>query len=335
MVQSIPPGVYKAAVLLMSLEEDDAALLLSRLPVRQVETVSLAIAQMDEVSGNEQEKVIKDFFNSTPSALGTSSGGLDKAKSLVKKALGKDAGDMLQLLQQQIESLPFSFLHKADPQNVLSFIMEEHPQTVALVISHVPAGLGAAILSGLPPQKQLDVVKRIAEMGQTSPEAIEEVEIALELRMSLFMSHSFQKAGGVPAVAEILNVSDRATERTILDSLATQSQELVQEIRRLMFVFEDISKLQDKDIQAILKNVETAQWAMALKGASQGLQEKIMRNMSSRAAEMLKEEMSFLGRVKVADVEAVQQKIVDVVRTLEETGQLARPSADSEEEFVS
>lgn len=335
MVQPIQPGVYKAAVLLMSLDEDDAALLLSRLPVRQVETVSLAIAQMDEVSGVEQERVINEFFNSTPSPLSTSAGGLDKAKSLVKKALGKDAGDMLSLLQQQIESLPFSFLQKADAQNVLSFLMEEHPQTVALVISHVPASLGAGILAGLPPDKQLEVVRRIAEMGQTSPEAIEEVEIALELRMSLFMSHSFQKAGGVPAVAEILNVSDRATERNILDTLAEQSRELVDEIRRLMFVFEDIAKLQDKDIQSILKNVETAQWAMALKGASQGLQEKIMRNMSSRAAEMLKEEMSFLGRVKVADVEGVQQKIVDIVRSLEESGQLARPTADSEEEFVS
>ncbi len=334
-MQPIQPGVYKAAVLLMSLDEDDAALLLSRLPVRQVETVSLAIAQMDEVSGVEQERVINEFFNSTPSPLSTSAGGLDKAKSLVKKALGKDAADMLTMLQQQIESLPFSFLHKADAQNVLSFLMEEHPQTVALVISHVPASLGAGILAGLPPDKQLEVVRRIAEMGQTSPEAIEEVEIALELRMSLFMSHSFQKAGGVPAVAEILNVSDRATERNILDTLAEQSRDLVDEIRRLMFVFEDIAKLQDKDIQSILKNVETAQWAMALKGASQGLQEKIMRNMSSRAAEMLKEEMSFLGRVKVADVEGIQQKIVDIVRSLEESGQLARPTSDAEEEFVS
>jgi flagellar motor switch protein FliG len=335
LAQSTPPGVHKAAVLLMSLEEDDAALLLARLPVRQVEAVSLAIAQLYEVSGAEQEKVINEFFSATPSPLTTSSGGLDKAKALVKKALGKDAADMLAMLQQQIESLPFSFLQKADPQNVLSFLMDEHPQTVALVVSHVPAPIGAAIIAGLPQAKQLEVIRRIAEMGQTSPEAIEEVEIALELRMSLFMSHSFQKAGGVPAVAEILNVSDRATERAILDSLAETSRDLVDEIRRLMFVFEDISKLQDKDIQSILKNVETAQWAMALKGASQALQEKVMRNMSARAAEMLKEEMSFLGRVKVADVESVQQKIVDIVRSLEESGQLARPSADAEEEFVS
>lgn len=331
---AIAPGVQKAAVLLMALDEDEAATLLSRLPARQVEAVSLAIAQLDEVTGREQEQVIAEFFNCQPSSLTTSSGGLDKAKSLVKKALGKDAGDMLSMLQQTMESLPFGFLQKADAQNILSFIMDEHPQTVALVISHVPAATGAQILAGLPPEKQLNVIKRIAEMGQTSPEAIEEVEKALEMRMALFMSQSFQKAGGVPAVAEILNVSDRATERNILDSLMKDSEELVSEIRRLMFVFEDLTKLQDKDIQAVLKNVETSQWAMALKGASQALQEKIMRNMSSRASEMLKEEMNFLGRVKVAEVEGVQQKIVDIVRSLEESGQLARPSGESEEEFI-
>jgi flagellar motor switch protein FliG len=334
LVLPVSTGVRKAAVLLMALEEDEAAMLMARLPLQQVEAVSLAIAQMDEVSGFEQEKIIGEFFSSQPSALVTSSGGLDRAKSLVKKALGKDAGDMISMLQQTLESVPFSFLQKADAQNILSFIMDEHPQTVALVISHVPPATGAAILTGLPPQKQLGVVRRIAEMGQTSPEAIVEVETALEMRMALFMSQSFQKVGGVPAVAEILNVSDRATERNILESLAADSSELVSEIRRLMFVFEDISKLQDKDIQSILKNVETAQWAMALKGASQGLQEKVMRNMSTRAAEMLKEEMSFLGRVKVSDVEGVQQKIVDIVRSLEDSGQLSRPSAEGEEEFV-
>ncbi|MDZ4850755.1 MAG: flagellar motor switch protein FliG [Pirellulaceae bacterium] len=334
MTTSITPGVHKAAVLLMALEEEEAAILLSRLPLQQVEAVSLAIAQMDEVGGPEQEKIINEFFNSQPSALSTSSGGLDKAKSLVKKALGKDAGDMISMLTSTLESVPFSFIQKADPQNILTFIMDEHPQTVALVISHVPPVTGAAILTGLPAQRQLGVVRRIAEMGQTSPEAIVEVETALEMRMAMFMSQSFQKVGGVPAIAEILNVSDRATERNILESLAQDSSELVSEIRRLMFVFEDISKLQDKDIQTILKNVETAQWAMALKGASQGLQEKVMRNMSTRAAEMLKEEMSFLGRVKVAEVEALQQKIVDIVRSLEDSGQLARPSAEGEEEFI-
>ena len=329
-----PNGIVKAAVLLMALEEDDAAVLLGKLPPKQVELVSLAIAQLDNISGQIQEEIIAEFFGGEPSSLGHSTGGLDRAKSLVKKALGKDAADMLSILQQTLESLPFGFLQKADPQNILSFIMDEHPPTIAVVICHVPAATGAAILNGLPQQKQLSVIKRIAGMQQTNPEAIKEIECALEVRMSLVMSQSFRKAGGVPAVAEILNVTDRATERVVLESLTKDNPELVEEIRRLMFVFEDIQKLADKDIQTILKNVETSQWAMALKGASQQLQEKVMKNMSTRAAEILKEEIGFLGRVKVSDVESVQQKIVDILRTLEESGQLQRPGADGEEEFV-
>ncbi len=238
------------------------------------------------------------------------------------------------MLQQTVESLPFGFLQKTDPQNILSFIIDEHPQTISLVVSHLPAQAGATVLAGLPTTKQISVIKRIAEMGQTSPDAIRDIENALSTRMAMIMSQSLQKAGGVPAVAEILNVSDRSTERAILENLAKDSAELVEEIRRLMFVFEDIVKLGDKEIQTILKNVETNQWAMALKGASQPLQEKMMKNMSQRAAEALREEMDFLGRVKLADVEGVQQKIVDIVRTLEEAGQLSRPSSDQEEEFV-
>jgi flagellar motor switch protein FliG len=333
-VTAIEDGIQKAAILLMALEEDDAAVLLGKLPPKQVELVSLAIATIDNIPGQVQEEVITEFFGGQPSSLGHASGGLDRAKSLVKKALGKDAADMLTILQQTLESLPFGFLQKVDPQNILSFIMDEHPQTIAVVICHVPAATGAGILNGLPQQKQLSVIKRIAEMGQTNPDAIHEIESALEVRMSLVMSQSFRKAGGIPAVAEILNVTDRATERIVLESLGKDNPELVEEIRRLMFVFEDIQKLADKDIQAILKNVETSQWAMALKGASPPLQEKIMKNMSSRAAEILKEEMDFLGRVKVSDVEGVQQKIVDILRTLEESGQLQRPGSDGEDEFV-
>ena len=334
MVAVISEGVRKAAVLLMSLDEDDAATLLSKLPRSYVETVSLAIAQLDSVSGKDQERVIAEFLQGRPSALVANSGGLDRAKSLVKKALGKDANEMLSVLQLTMEALPFGFLHKADPQNVLSFLIDEHPQTIAMVLSHVPPALAAGILSGLPPVRQLAVIQRIAEMGQTSPDAIDEVEIALSNRMSMFMSQSYQKTGGVPAVAEMLNVSDRATERSILDGLSKEKPELVDEIRRLMFVFEDVAKLSDKDIQLVLKNVETSQWAMALKGASQGLQEKIMRNMSQRAADMLREEMEFLGKVRLSEVESIQQKVVDIVRTLEDAGQISRPTGDKEEEFV-
>ncbi len=330
----ISEGVRKAAILIMSLDEDEAAVLLSRLPRHYVERVSIAIAQMDTVSGQEQERIIQEFLESRPSILGPNSGGLEKAKNLVKKALGKDANDTLSMLQQTLESLPFGFLHKADPQNILSFLIDEHPQTIALVLSHLPPQTAAGVLAGLPLDRRLSVIERIAEMGQTSPDAIEEVENVLSSRMSLFLTQGYRKAGGVPAVAEMLNVCDRTTERAILDALGKNKPELVQEIRRLMFVFEDLLKLTDKDIQTVLKNVETSQWAMALKGASQTLQEKILSNMSQRAAEMLREEMEFLGKVRLSEVEAVQQKIVDVVRSLEDAGQISRPTGDQEEEFV-
>ena len=327
-------GVRKAAILLMSLEETDAATLMGKLPKRCIETVSLAIAQMQTISGDEQERVIKEFLNGKPSALGPNAGGLDKAMKLVKRALGKDAADTLSVLQQTLEALPFGFLHKADPQNIVSFLIDEHPQTIAMVLSNIPPSVSAGVLGGLPVTKQLAVIQRIAEMGQTSPEAIDEVESALSTRMALFMTQAYQNAGGAEAVAEMLNVSDRSTERAILDGLSKDNPELVDEIRRMMFVFEDVMKLNDKDVQQLLKNVETNQWALALKGASQPLQEKILGNMSQRAAEMLKEEMEFLGKVRLSEVESTQQQIVDVVRTLEDAGQLARPSGEEEEEFV-
>lgn len=331
---NVTEGVRKAAILLMSMSEDDAAQVLSLLPRGYVESVSIAIAQLDTISGVEQERIIQEFLQSRPSAIGPNSGGLDKAKSLVKKALGKDAGDMLSVLQQTLEALPFGFLHKADPQNILTFLIDEHPQTIAMVLSNIPAAVAAGVLNGLPTARQLAVIQRIAEMGQTSPDAIEEVEKALTKRMSLFMTQAYRKAGGVPSVAEMLNVSDRSTERAIMDGLSKDRPELVDEIRRLMFVFEDVIKLNDKDIQMLLKNVETNQWALALKGASPPLQEKILGNMSQRAADMLREEMEFLGKVRLSEVEAMQQKIVDVVRTLEDAGQLSRPTGDEEEEFV-
>lgn len=330
----ITEGVRKAAILLMSLEEEDAAAILSMLPRRYVESVSIAIAQLDTVSGREQEAIIQEFLQSRPSAIGPNSGGLDKAKNLVKRALGKDAGDTLSVLQQTLEALPFGFLHKADPQNILTFLIDEHPQTIAMVLSHIPAPVAAGVLNGLQPERQLAVIQRIAEMGQTSPEAIDEVESALTTRMALFMTQAYRKAGGIPSVAEVLNVTDRSTERTILDGLSKEKPELVEEIRRLMFVFEDIIKLNDKDIQTVLKSVENSQWALSLKGASKPLQDKILGNMSQRAADMLREEIDFLGKVRLSEVEAMQQKIVDVVRTLEDSGQLSRPSGDEEEEFV-
>jgi flagellar motor switch protein FliG len=327
-------GLRKAAVLLMSLPEDQAAELLGKLSAKQVEQVSIEIAKLNAISGDEQQTVITEFAEANPISSG-GAGGLDLAKSLVSKALGKNASSTLNTVQQMIEALPFGFLKNVDSQNLLTFIAEEHPQTVALILSHLPATKASEILAGLPTDRQIAVVRRIANMSQTNPEIIREVERGLEHRMASVMSQSFENAGGAQSVAEILNVTDRATERTLLENLAQEDPDLVEEIRRLMFVFEDINKFSDKDIQMVLKNVETAQWAMALKGASEQLKNKILSNMSKRAGDMLAEEMDFLGPVRLSNVEQMQQQIVDIIRRLEDSGELTVNQQEAEEEFVS
>ena len=326
--------IRKAAILLMSLPEDQAVQLMAKLAPKQVEQVSIEIAKLGRLSAEEQEAVIHQFADANPNSLGVPGGGLDVAKSLVEKALGAKASPTLDVVRQSIEALPFGFLKKVDPQNLLTFIIDEHPQTIALVLSHLPPAYGAEIVKGLPAERQLAVIRRIAHMGQTNPEVIHEVEEGLESRMASLMQQSFEKAGGVNSVAEILNVSDRAVERALLESLSQDDPELVEEIRRLMFVFDDLTKLSDKDIQTVLKNVETPQWAMALKGASPELKQKILGNMSQRASAMLTEEMEYLGAVKLSEVEQVQQQIVDIVRRLEDAGEITVHAADESEQMI-
>lgn len=325
--------INKAAIVLMSLPEEEAALVMSKLHPKQVEQVSIAIARTKQISPEMQDSVIREFAGTSP-ASGAEGGSLDLAKNLVKKALGNDSAEALDNIRQQIEALPFGFLRNVDCQNILTYVSDEHPQTIALIMSYLPASYGAEILTGLPADRQLAVVRRMATMSQTNPDIIREVERGLEKRMSNVVSQSFQNAGGVDSVAAMLNVSERATERAILEQLAEEDAELVEDIRRLMFVFEDIAKFSDKDIQAMLKHVETSQWALALKGASGELKEKVLGNMSQRAGDMLREEMEFLGAVKVSAVEGEQQKIVDIVRGLEDAGEIEINASGEEEALV-
>jgi flagellar motor switch protein FliG len=318
----------------MSLPPEDAAKVMSKLPPKQVEVVSIEIAKIGLISSEEQEHAIKEFAEASPATIGAGSGGLELAKNLVERALGKNAFTTIENVRQQIEAMPFGFLQKVDSQNLLTFIMDEHPQTIALILSHLQAAQAADIISGLPSDRQLAVVRRIATMGQTNPEIIHEVEKGLENRMSSVMSQQFENAGGVEAVAEILNVTDRSTERSLLENLAQEDPDLVEEIRRLMFVFEDILKFSAKDVQILLKNVENSQLALALKGASEELKQKILGNMSVRAADMLREEMQFLGPVRLSSVEQVQQQIVDIIRRLEDSGEITVNSGDEVEEFI-
>jgi len=326
--------IRKAAILLMSLPEETAAQLMAKLEPKQVELVSIEIAKMGVVTGEEQESAIQEFANANPTQLSGRSGGLEVAKSLVEQALGKAAGATLENVRQSIEAMPFGFLQKVDSQNLLTFIIDEHPQTIAVILCHLPASQAAEIMRGLPPDRQISVIRRIAIMGQTSPEIIDEVERGLQNRMSSVMSQQYENAGGVEAVAGILNVIDRATERSLLENLAQEDPELVEEIRRLMFVFDDVAKLSNRDIQTLLKNVESSQWAMALKGASEELRDKILSNMSKRASDLLREEMEYLGAVRLSNVEQVQQQIVDIVRRLEDAGEITTHSDEEEEKFI-
>ncbi len=323
--------IRKAAVVLLSLDKALAAEVMAQLRKEEVEALTMEIARLDDVTKEEQDGAIEEFYNQGIARVHIERGGMEYAHDLLEQSLGKDkASAILDNVKQSLSSVPFGFLHKAGPENVLTFVVEEHPQTIALILSHLPAGLAAQVLSGLPSNKQLDVVRRVATMEQTSPEVVQDVEKSLESRMTSTFNQQLEKAGGVSAVAQMLNVTDRMTNKAILESLEQESPDLVDQIRRLMFVFDDLMKLDDKSIQALLKEVENAQWALALKGASEELKSKIMGNLSQRAASMLQEEIQYLGPVRVSDVETAQQSIVDTVRRLEDSGEIVVAAGDAE-----
>jgi flagellar motor switch protein FliG len=324
----------KAAILLLSLDKPLAAEVLSQLPRRQVELVTVEIAKLEDVTRDQQEVVLEEFSRLARDRVPIERGGMDLAADLLKQSLGDEGSDVLDAVRQSMNSVPFSFLQKAGAENVLTFISEEHPQTIALIMSHLPGPMAAEVLAGLPTNKQLEVIRRIAAMEQTSPEVIGDVEASLQGRMTSTFNQQFEKAGGVSRVAEILNVADRMTNKGILENLEQEDAELVDEIRRLMFVFDDLLKLDNKAIQSLLKEVDNSQWAVALKGASEEIRQKVLSNLSQRAADLLREEMEYLGPVKVSDVEAMQQQIVDTVRRLEDAGEIEVSAGKETEQYI-
>ncbi len=325
-------NIRKAAILLLSLEKPLAAEVLSQMRKEMVEQVTLEIARLEDVSPEQQESVLDEFYSAAKQGTSIERGGMDLANDLLQQSLGADnAGKILESVRQSMTSVPFGFLQKAGPETLLTFIGDEHPQTIALIMSHLPPQMAAEVLAALPSIKQLDVIRRIANMEQTSPEVVRDVERSLESRMTSSFSQHLEKAGGIPLVAQILNVTDRMTNKGILESLEQEDSELVEEIRRLMFVFDDLLKLDDRAIQALLKEVDNSMWTVALKGASEDIKQKIFSNLSQRAGDLLKEEMQFLGPVKVSDVEAMQQQIVDAVRRLEDAGLIEISAGDSDQ----
>ena len=328
-------GTIKAAILILTLDHQSAGALLKKLPTDTVEEVTRVLASLGEVPADLSMKVIEEFYSLRMAAQSVKEGGLDYAKSLLKESLDSKMADrVIQQIQTQVQRTPFAFLQKAESENLLTFIQDEHPQTIALIVSHLPHHKASEILVGLPPQKQVEVVRRVANMEQTNPDVIREVEAGLESRLSNMLQHSMERVGGVETVAEILNLCDRASEKSIMEGVESEDPDLVEQIRRLMFVFEDIMLVNDKGIQAVLKEVDNDELCLALKTASDGLREKIFNNMSARAADLIKEDMQYMGPVRLSDVEAAQQRIVDVVRRLEDAGEIVIAGRGGEKDMV-
>lgn len=328
-------GLSKAAILFVALDQDTATKVLGHLAPEAIEDLTREIAQLGIVPGMLRSDVINEFYGLSLVSSNQSEGSLDYARALLRDSLDPQVADrILGQIQTQVTRAPFSFLQKAEAEHLLTFIQDEHPQTIALIVCHLSHHKAAEILAGLPMQKQLEVIKRIANMEQTNPEVIREVERGLESRLSAMLTQSMEKAGGVNTVAEILNLADRATEKSVLEGLEVDDPDLVEEIRRLMFVFEDIKMVDGKGIQAVLREVDNDELALALKTASEELQEKIFGNMSERASQLIKEDMEYMGPVRVSDVENAQQRIVDVVRRLEEAGEIVIAGRGGQDDLI-
>lgn len=328
-------GITRAAVMVVSLGKESAATILRCMNEDVLSELAREVASLGPVPPSLRHEVIEEFYGLAMASQYINEGGLDYARSLLLQSLdGKLANKIISQIQTQVQKTPFNFLQKAESDSLLTFIQDEHPQTIALIVSHLPHHKASEILVGLPAQKQVEVIKRIANMDQTNPEIIRAVEAALEKRLSSMLSQATEKTGGIPTVAEILNLADRSTEKAILEGLETEDPDLVEEIRRLMFVFEDVVKIDDKGIQAVLKEIDNDELALALKTASEELSAKIFTNMSDRAAELVREDMEYMGPVRVSDVEGAQQRIVDVVRRLEDSGAIVLANKGAEGELI-
>ncbi|CAM5788171.1 MULTISPECIES: flagellar motor switch protein FliG [Brevibacillus] len=316
-------GRQKAAILLISLGPEISAQVFKHLREDEIEQLTLEIANVRKVDADEKDKILAEFHQIAVAQEVISQGGITYAKEILQKALGETkAMDIINRLTANLQVRPFDFARKADPGQILNFIQNEHPQTIALVLSYLEPQQAAMILSALPQERQAEVAKRIALMDSTSPEVITQVEQVLEQKLSATVTQDYTQAGGIEAIVAVLNGVDRGTERTILDSLEIQDPELAEEIKKRMFVFEDIATLDNRSIQRVIRDVENADLQLALKVASEEVREVIFRNMSKRMADTFKEEMEFMGPVRLRDVEEAQSRIVAIIRRLEEAGEI-------------
>ena len=316
-------GVQKAAILLIALGPEKAATIFQHLKEDEIEELTLEIANTRSVSPQIKDEVLDEFYQVCLAQQYITEGGIGYAKNLLEKALGEEkAQGVITKLTASLQVRPFEFVRKTDPSQLLSFIQDEHPQTIAMILSYLPASQASMVLGALPPEKQADVAKRIALMDRTSPDVIKEVERVLERKLASLVNQDYTITGGVDAVVEILNNVDRGTEKHIMESMEIEVPELADEIRKKMFVFEDILLLDDRSIQRVLREVDNQDLELALKSTGEEVQNAIFRNLSKRLAAMIKEDMDFMGPVRMKDVEEAQQKIVAVIRKLEDSGEI-------------
>ncbi|MBR4515399.1 MAG: flagellar motor switch protein FliG [Lachnospiraceae bacterium] len=316
-------GVQKAAVLLIVLGPERSAKVFQHLKDDEIENLTLEIANTKTIPGDVKDAVVDEFYEICLAQQYIAEGGITYAKQLLDKALGPErARTVIGKLTASLQVRPFEFMRKTDPSQLLNFIQDEHPQTIALILSYMPSAQAAAVVSALAPEKQADVARRIALMDRTSPDMIKEVEKVLERKLSSLVNQDYTIVGGVDAIVNILNTVDRSTEKHIMEELEIDEPELADEIRRKMFVFEDILLLDNRSIQTVLREVDNNELSIALKNANEEVQKAIFDNLSSRLAAMIKEDMEFMGPVKLKDVEEAQQKIVNIIRKLEDSGEI-------------
>lgn len=328
-------GKQKTANFLVFLGPEKSAQLFKHMTDDEIEQITLEIANLRRVSTDKMDEIFREFFELCLTSQFISQGGIEYAKEVLEKAYGSEKTlEIIGRISASLQVRPFDFIRKTEPGQLLNFIQGEHPQTIALILAYLEPEKASAILSALPPERQSDVAKRIAIMDTTSPDVIKEVERVLERKLSSIAPQEMSVAGGVKSVVEIINRVDRSTEKTIMESLEVQDPELAEEIRKLMFVFEDIVIIDDRSVQRVLREVESQDLGLALKGASNEVTQKIFSNMSTRASEMLREEIQFMGPVRLRDVEDAQQRIVNIIRRLEDAGEIVVARGGGDEVIV-
>lgn len=316
-------GKKKAAIFLLAVGPELSSNILKQFSEQEIENVTMEIANLSRVEKELRDEIVNEFEVIGQAQEYMLEGGVDYARDVLEKTLGHHkAVDLIKRLKDQVKVKPFTFVRNTDPQQLVNMISREHPQTISLILSYLDSDQSALVLSELPEEMRSDIARRIALMDRTSPEILKEVEDVLREKLSTVFQQDFTQAGGLKTVVDILNRVDRGTEKLILEDLEKEDAELADYIRQQMFIFEDIIALDDSSIQRVMREVESKDLAKALKGASEEVKDRILRNISKRAGDMLKEDLEFMGPVRLREVEEIQQQIVSIIRRLDESGEI-------------